>query len=137
LQHNGTEAARKAGVNHIVKLSAFGAGSLFGTDLPLALADREAMKKSGMDWTILQPHHFMRNLLTPSQYIINDGWFIRYPAMAKFRTSIPRASSGNSRESELLPARLQIPSCAQKLRAKLRISGSPASKGMVVDAVEF
>ena len=26
-----------------------------------------------MDWTILQPHHFMENLLTQTQYIINDG----------------------------------------------------------------
>ena len=31
------------------------------------------MQKFGMDWTILQPHHFMQNLLTQTEYIINEG----------------------------------------------------------------
>src|SRR5262245_33621948 len=31
------------------------------------------MQESGMDRTILRPHHFMQNLLTQTQYIINDG----------------------------------------------------------------
>ena len=26
-----------------------------------------------MEWTILRPHHFMQNLLTQTDYIINDG----------------------------------------------------------------
>jgi uncharacterized protein YbjT (DUF2867 family) len=31
------------------------------------------MKQSGINWTILRPHHFMQNLLTQREYIINDG----------------------------------------------------------------
>lgn len=74
LQHNGIAAARQAGVKHVVKLSAFGA-----TDHSLAPICRwhyqieQEMQASGMDWTILRPHHFMQNLLTQTQYIINDG----------------------------------------------------------------
>ena len=74
LQHNGIEAARNAGVQRIVKLSAFGATER--TKAPILIWHyqvEEEMKKSGMDWTILQPHHFMQNLLTQTQYIINDG----------------------------------------------------------------
>jgi uncharacterized protein YbjT (DUF2867 family) len=74
LQHNGIEAARKAGVKHIVKLSAFGASD--HSKAPICLwhyqIERE-MKQSGMDWTILRPHHFMQNLLTQTRYIIDDG----------------------------------------------------------------
>lgn len=74
LQHNAIEAARAAGITHIVKLSAFGA-----TDHSLApiclwhYQIEQEMQASGMDWTILRPHHFMQNLLTQTQYIINDG----------------------------------------------------------------
>jgi uncharacterized protein YbjT (DUF2867 family) len=31
------------------------------------------MKRSGMEWTIIRPHHFMENLLTQTQYIVKDG----------------------------------------------------------------
>jgi len=31
------------------------------------------MQASGMDWTILRPHHFMQNLLGQLEYIVNDG----------------------------------------------------------------
>ena len=33
----------------------------------------QEMQESGMDWTILRPHHFMQNLLTQTEYIINNG----------------------------------------------------------------
>ena len=33
----------------------------------------QEMQESGMDWTILRPHHFMQNLLTQTEYIINDS----------------------------------------------------------------
>ncbi len=74
LQHNAIEAARDAGVERVVKLSAFGA-----TDHTIApicqwhYQIEQEMKASGMDWTILQPHHFMQNLLTQTEYIVNDG----------------------------------------------------------------
>jgi uncharacterized protein YbjT (DUF2867 family) len=74
LQHNAIEAARKAGLTHIVKLSAFGASD--HTKAPICRMHyevEEEMKRSGMEWTMLRPHHFMQNLLTQAQYIINDG----------------------------------------------------------------
>lgn len=58
------EAAERLGVKHVVKLSALGASP--HTKSPLAhehwLAE-EALKKSGMSWTILRPHVFMQNWL--------------------------------------------------------------------------
>jgi uncharacterized protein YbjT (DUF2867 family) len=74
LQHNAIDAAREAGVEHIVKLSAFGATD--HSNAPICLWHYEIeqeMKASGMEWTILRPHHFMQNLLTQTEYIINDG----------------------------------------------------------------
>src|SRR4030095_1070046 len=74
LQHNAIEAARHSGVKHIVKLSAFGASS--HSKAPICLWHyqiEQEMQASGMDWTILRPHHFMQNLLGQLQYIVNDG----------------------------------------------------------------
>jgi uncharacterized protein YbjT (DUF2867 family) len=74
LQHNGIEAARNSGLRHIVKLSAFGASD--HTKAPICAWHyqiEKEMQQSGMDWTTLRPHHFMQNLLTQTQYIINDG----------------------------------------------------------------
>jgi len=74
LQHNAIEAARNAGVKHIVKLSAFGASS--HSKAPICLWHyqiEQEMQASGMDWTILRPHHFMQNLLGQLEYIVNDG----------------------------------------------------------------
>jgi uncharacterized protein YbjT (DUF2867 family) len=61
-------------VKHIVKLSAFGASD--HSKAPICLMHyqvEQAIQKSGMEWTMLRPHHFMQNLLLQAQYIINDG----------------------------------------------------------------
>jgi uncharacterized protein YbjT (DUF2867 family) len=74
LQHNAIEAARGAGVKHIVKLSAF--GTTDHAKAPILIWHyqiEEEMKRSGIEWTILRPHHFMQNLLTQLEYIVNDG----------------------------------------------------------------
>jgi len=74
LQHNAIVAARAAGVSHVVKVSAFAA-----TDHSLAPVGRwhyqveQELRASGMEWTILRPHHFMQNLLTQLDYIVNEG----------------------------------------------------------------
>ena len=69
LQHNAIEAARNAGMTHIVKLSAFAASG--HSTAPICLwhyqVEKE-MQESGMDWTILRPHHFMQNLVTQTQF---------------------------------------------------------------------
>jgi uncharacterized protein YbjT (DUF2867 family) len=73
LQHNAIEAARGAGVTHIVKLSAFGASNHSKAPICVCYQIEQEMQESGMEWTILRPHHFMQNLLTQTDYIINDG----------------------------------------------------------------
>jgi uncharacterized protein YbjT (DUF2867 family) len=58
-QHNAIEAAREANVKHIVKLSAFGATD--HSRAPICLWHyqiEQEMKQSGIDWTILRPHHY-------------------------------------------------------------------------------
>jgi len=74
LQNNGVAAARAAGVKHVVKLSAFGASD--HSKAPICLMHYQVemeIQKSGMEWTMLRPHHFMQNLLLQAKYIINDG----------------------------------------------------------------
>lgn len=87
MQHNAIEAAKKAGIKHVVKLSALGA------DLksPISLArwhaqTEEELKKSGLAYTILQPHFFMQNLLMNAQTIKGQGAF--YGAMKDGKASM-------------------------------------------------
>lgn len=74
LQHNAIVAAGAAGVSHVVKVSAFAA-----TDHSRAPVGRwhyqveQELQESGMEWTILRPHHFMQNLLAQLDYIVNEG----------------------------------------------------------------
>jgi uncharacterized protein YbjT (DUF2867 family) len=74
LQHNAIAAARASGITHIVKLSAFGASD--HSKAPICLwhyqVEKE-MQESGLDWTMLRPHHFMQNLLLQADYIIKEG----------------------------------------------------------------
>ena len=74
LQSNAIAAARQAGVTHVVKLSAFGASphsnSVVGR---LHYQIENELQESGVAWTMLRPHHFMQNLLSQAENIINDG----------------------------------------------------------------
>ncbi len=74
LQKNAIEAAATAGVEHVVKLSALGA-----TDRSLSViglwhynVERE-LKESGLEWTILRPHHFMQNMLDTTVFDRDTG----------------------------------------------------------------
>jgi uncharacterized protein YbjT (DUF2867 family) len=74
LQHNAIVAARAAGVTHIVKVSAFAA-----TDHSKAPIGQwhyqieKELQESGIGWTMLQPHHFMTNLVAQAEYVIKEG----------------------------------------------------------------
>jgi uncharacterized protein YbjT (DUF2867 family) len=59
------EAAKSAGVQRIVKLSAIGAGETFeGTQVgSWHLLTEHVVQASGLDWTILKPSSFASNLL--------------------------------------------------------------------------
>ncbi|TDC97240.1 SDR family oxidoreductase [Nonomuraea deserti] len=73
---NAVWAARQAGVERVVRLSAIGAAH----DAPTrngrlhALSDHE-LQASGLRWTILRPHAFMQNLLWQAGRIAHDGTF--------------------------------------------------------------
>lgn len=76
LQGNVIDAARRAGVRHVVKLSVFGA------DLPGAPGVRfmrqhvdveRRLRDSGLAWTMLRPTFFMQNLLGSAPTIRQAG----------------------------------------------------------------
>jgi len=74
LQHNAIAAARAAGVNHVVKVSAFAASD--HSKAPIGrwhYQVEKELEESGLAWTFLRPHHFMQNLLAQAEYVIKDG----------------------------------------------------------------
>jgi uncharacterized protein YbjT (DUF2867 family) len=81
---NAVWAARQAGVERIVRLSAVGAAH----DAPNrggrlhALGDR-GTEQSGLGWTILRPHWFMQNLLSEAGDIRATGTFSLNMAAAR------------------------------------------------------
>ena len=74
LQQHAIAAARRAGVGHVVKLSAFGASPHSNSLIGRAhhQVERE-LQESGLAWTMLRPHHFMQNLLSQVGNIVDDG----------------------------------------------------------------
>lgn len=80
-------AAKKAGVRHVVKLSVAGAAK----DTPVRIGrwhweGEEALKASGLKWTMLQPSFFHQNLLGNAQTIKSQGAF--YGAMGTGKVSM-------------------------------------------------
>jgi uncharacterized protein YbjT (DUF2867 family) len=73
---NALHAARAAGVERVVRMSAIGAAH----DAPTrngrlhALSDAELMQ-SGLKWTILRPHFFMQNLFAVASTVAEQGAF--------------------------------------------------------------
>jgi uncharacterized protein YbjT (DUF2867 family) len=73
-QHNAIAAAKRAGIQHVVKVSAVGASK----DAPVSMGrwhaeTEEELKQSGLKWTILQPHFFMQNLAAMAGSIKSQG----------------------------------------------------------------
>jgi uncharacterized protein YbjT (DUF2867 family) len=70
------EAAKAAGVKNFVKVSGGKAMATADSDTPVGrghFAVEDAMKKSGLGWTILRPGLFMQNSLAQAQLIKNDS----------------------------------------------------------------
>lgn len=62
LDHAIIDAARAAGIRHVVKLSTIGAS----TGIPIGqrhLAREEWIKAAGFEWTFLRPNYFMENTI--------------------------------------------------------------------------
>ncbi len=73
-QHNAIEAAKAAGITHVVKLSAMGAETGSKVSLGRWHAQTEGeLKRSGLKWTILQPSNFMQNFLRNAGTIKQQG----------------------------------------------------------------
>ena len=71
---NAVAAARSAGVRHVIRNSAIKAGH----DAPnrngrLHAQVEDALKTSGIPWTILRPHYYMQNLLSSAQSVASEG----------------------------------------------------------------
>src|SRR5690606_26904549 len=80
LQKNAIRAAAKAGVEHIVKLSALGATDRSKSVIGLWHYNIEReLRESGITWTMLRPHHFMQNLLDQRRAIAEEG-VVRSPS---------------------------------------------------------
>lgn len=80
------EAARRAGVRHIVKFSAFGASpSAPGGFIKWHGDAEEALKASGLAYTMLRPNSFMQNLLGQAAAIAREGRI--YQPVGDARTS--------------------------------------------------
>jgi uncharacterized protein YbjT (DUF2867 family) len=74
LQRHAIAAARQAWVAHVVKLSAFGASQHSNSVIGRMHHQIEKeLQESGLAWTMLRPHHFMQNLLSQADNIINQG----------------------------------------------------------------
>ena len=76
LETNAIEAAKRAGVSAIVKSSA--AEPMIAADSPTLvgrqhLPAEQALKDSGLAWTILRPTFLMQNSLSQSARVINEG----------------------------------------------------------------
>lgn len=74
LQGSLVDAAKKAGVSHIVKISSMGASK----DSPIGIARFHAeiedhIKRSGISYTFLQPHSFLQNLIFDSGTIRQEA----------------------------------------------------------------
>src|SRR5712692_3802751 len=74
LQVNAIQAARVAGVAHVVKGSALGASDHSKSPIGKAHYEVEsALQESGMAWTILRPHVFMQNFHVMAPTIAREG----------------------------------------------------------------
>lgn len=71
---NLVQAAKKAGVKHLVKISALGASPDSNIHLARWHAQIESyIKDSGLDFTFLRPHSFMQNLFSYAETIKNEA----------------------------------------------------------------
>jgi uncharacterized protein YbjT (DUF2867 family) len=75
LESNFIDAAQKAGVKHIVKLSVMGAGELPSTFQKWHRQIEEHLESSGIVWTHLRPNMLMQNMRWFAQTIAQQSAF--------------------------------------------------------------
>jgi uncharacterized protein YbjT (DUF2867 family) len=73
---NAIEAAKAAGVRHVVLATGLGASPKAKVTFGRWHSEtQELLKQSGMDWTFVQPTYFMQNMLWLAPGIARDGHF--------------------------------------------------------------
>ena len=71
---NVIEAAKAAGVRHVVLATGLGASPKAGLTFGKWHSEtQELLKESGLDWTFVQPTYFMQNLLWQASNIAKNG----------------------------------------------------------------
>jgi uncharacterized protein YbjT (DUF2867 family) len=75
LQTAALDAARRAGVRHVVKVSVVGVGEDAPTHLGRWHAATDAVVRTFPSWTLLVPHSFMQNTLSYAPTIRAEGRF--------------------------------------------------------------
>jgi len=75
IESNVIDAAKKAGVKHVVKLSVIGADRPFESVSEWHSAAERKLRESGLAWTMLRPQHFMSNSLGWAETIRSQGAF--------------------------------------------------------------
>jgi uncharacterized protein YbjT (DUF2867 family) len=75
IEGNAIDAAKKAGVEHVVKLSVFGADAPYEMFSRWHAQSEARLRESGLAWTMLRPQHFMSNALQWAETIRSQGAF--------------------------------------------------------------
>lgn len=74
LETQFTDAAVKAKVKHLVKMSSMEATAGAKTPIPrMHYASEQHIQQSGLDWTLIKPNFFMQNLLGSAKTIREQG----------------------------------------------------------------
>lgn len=86
-ENNFIEAAKRAGVRHVVKQSVLGADA----DSPMRIGRihgecERLLKESSIDWTFLRPNLFMQTTLAFAEQVAAEGRF--YAPLAEAKTSM-------------------------------------------------
>ncbi len=74
-------SAKRAGVKHLVKCGAYGAAHDAGSpNLRFHAVVEDALKASGLTWTIVRPHGFMQTFFWMSAPLVMNQGVLSYPA---------------------------------------------------------
>ena len=84
------DAARQAGVEHVVKLSVVGADDPVLIFSKWHAASERHLMESGLQWTMLRPGNFMTNALAWADTIRAEGVFYQPTGDARYATIDPR-----------------------------------------------
>lgn len=132
LHGNAIEAAKRAGVKHVVRLSAFGASPQSPVRLLRVHGEvDEDLSRSGLSYTILRPQSFFQNFLFAARPIAAQGKFfgtvkdgavgmIDHRDVAVAAAAVLTAGTHSGRIYEMTgPEALTYKACAEKLSAAM------------------